>query len=77
MTVDEAFELLDDGRWIEREEAISAAVVLGWEVRRLRAENAELRRRVTLGGPPAPMSPTWENVALPGGPVASNEGIGR
>lgn len=30
------------------------------EARKLRAENADLRARITTGGPPAPFTPGWE-----------------
>lgn len=44
----------------DRTESDQALVVLYEEARLLRAEVADLRERITTGGPPAPFTPGWE-----------------
>lgn len=79
---EEVVELLDEVRALEAACAVSDGQAdlflevigrLNAEVHQLRAENAQWRERVTLGGiPPVSGAPHWQNVAAPPPPSASD-----
>jgi hypothetical protein len=82
IATDERWELIAEVRALEAVCAVSDGQAdlflevigrLNAEVHQLRAENAQWRARVTLGGiPPVSGAPHWRNVAAPPVPSASD-----